>query len=221
MSANEISRLALIVGLGNPGKQYENTRHNAGFSVVEKLLEVLPGDFKKEDAFSSFYWKGRAAGGNIFIQKPLTYMNLSGKAVASLMNYYKISHQEMLLVYDDLDLPLGKLRIRKGGSSGGHNGVESVAQETGSKDFARLRIGIGRTDARIQQVDYVLSGFAGDEQKLFGKVVDKAVEAVKLILSRGLQPAMNEFNGVSVTLEENAAENKNDIIKNKPNSMEE
>lgn len=217
MSSNEISRITLIAGLGNPGKQYENTRHNAGFSVVDKLLEVLPGDFRKNEAFSSTYWKGHAAGGNIFIQKPMTYMNLSGKAVASLMNYYKISHQELLLVYDDIDLPLGKLRIRKGGSSGGHNGVESVTQETGSSDFARLRIGVGRADARTQ-VDYVLSGFAADEQKLFGKVLEKAVDAVRLILSRGLQKAMNEFNGVSVTLDECASEKE---IKTKQNSMEE
>jgi PTH1 family peptidyl-tRNA hydrolase len=191
------SQIKLIVGLGNPGDEYKKTRHNAGFEVIDKLLENLPGSFKKGDGFCGIYWEGRFKGNNLFIQKPLTFMNISGRAVASIAKRYQILPKEILLVFDDVDLALGKLRIRKNGSSAGHNGVESVIEELGSSGFPRLRVGIGRSEAR-SQADYVLSKFAEDEKELFSKVSKLAADAIKLILSRGIQCAMNEYNGMSL-----------------------
>lgn len=134
----------LIVGLGNPGDEYKNTRHNAGFMAVDAIINKLPGVFQESNGHSSIFWKGRSRGGNIFLMKPMTYMNLSGKAVSKLIKFNKILPEEVLLVFDDLDLPFGKLRIKNGGGTGGHNGVESVINELGSAQFARLRIGIGK-----------------------------------------------------------------------------
>jgi peptidyl-tRNA hydrolase, PTH1 family len=201
------SSLKLIVGLGNPGTEYEGTRHNAGFDVVEKLLKTLPGTFKMVHAFSGYYWQGRCRGRNLFIQKPLTYMNLSGRAVAPLMRKGEIQPEEILLVFDDMDLPLGKIRLRKGGGgSGGHNGVESVIKETGSSNFSRLRIGIGKTDGPDQK-DHVLSKFNDSENEIYQKVIDKSVEATKLALYRGVGAAMNEYNGLFI---ENESDDKNE-----------
>ena len=193
------SNIKLIAGLGNPGKEYEGTRHNAGFEALDKLLAILPGSFKRFEGFSSIYWKGRFKGQTLFIQKPMTYMNLSGKAVSAIMRRNNITPEELLLIYDDVDLPPGRLRIKKDGGSAGHNGAESVIQEIGSSKFARLRIGIGRSSEN-GQIDHVLSEFSGDEKKLLDKVCARSAEAAKLILCRGVTDAMNEFNGELVEL---------------------
>lgn len=194
------SKLTLIVGLGNPGKEYEGTRHNAGFDVVDKLLCKLPGTFDETHAYNSFYWKGRCRGRNLFLQKPLTYMNLSGNAVSPLARVNKISPEEILLVFDDLDLPLGKIRFRKGGGTGGHNGVESVVNQLGSASFSRLRIGIGKGES--DQKDHVLDKFSETEIGIYSKVLDLALEAAKLTLYRGVTVAMNEYNGRFIEIEE-------------------
>ncbi|OGV50731.1 MAG: aminoacyl-tRNA hydrolase [Lentisphaerae bacterium GWF2_44_16] len=212
-------RLALITGLGNPGREYENTRHNAGFAAVDSLPGILPGTYNRHEGFSGVFWKGRFKGEMLFIQKPMTYMNLSGKAVAGLMSYHKIAVSELLLIYDDLDLPFGRIRIRKGGGSGGHKGVESVIAETGSSDFVRLRIGIGRPEGR-EGIDYVLSGFSEEEKLLFPKIIGKAAEAVRTMLYRGINKAMNEVNGVPMEFGD-TDKNKNSNITDKQNITEE
>jgi len=194
MMSESMHTLKLVTGLGNPGKEYEKTRHNAGFIVIDSLLETLPGTFEKKDQCSSLFWEGRFKGRTLILQKPLTFMNLSGKAVASLCARKQISVQEILLVYDDMDLPLGKIRIRKNGSGGGHNGVQSVIDELGSQDFPRLRVGIGRSDRNNAQIDHVLSGFSPEENEIFEKVRKEAAEALKFILSRDLDSAMNRYN---------------------------
>ena len=188
----------LVVGLGNPGDEYKDTRHNAGFMAVDALMKKLPGAFQENNGHSSVFWKGRSRGGNIFLQKPMTFMNLSGKAVSKLMKFQKIEPKEVLLIFDDLDLPFGKLRIKNGGGTGGHNGVESVINEIGSSQFARLRIGIGKK-AGNGQADHVLGGFDESERESLPELMSVVSEAAKLILYRGVSPAMNQYNGFELT----------------------
>ncbi|ADY73639.1 Peptidyl-tRNA hydrolase [Desulfurobacterium thermolithotrophum DSM 11699] len=177
--------IRLIVGLGNPGKKYEKTRHNVGWMVLDRLAEVLGTDFSKEK------FKGKIAelrnddGKKIFLLKPITYMNLSGESVGELAKFYKIKPEETLVIYDDLDLPLGKLRLRLKGSSGGHKGVASIEQCFGSQNFSRLRIGIGRPQTKEEVVNYVLSPFREDELEALGKAIDKAVSCLKEVIKKG------------------------------------
>ncbi len=187
----------MVVGLGNPGSEYEHTRHNVGFDIVDALAAVLPGGFQAGSGGQSSFLQGRFKGRNIYLQKPLTFMNLSGKAVAWLARKKKIIPQEILLVYDEVDLPLGRIRLRRGGSSAGHRGVESVINELQSAAFARLRVGIG--SGKTGQVEHVLSRFGAGEQQVWEKVKCLAVEAIVLSLSRDLTQAMNRFNGMFVS----------------------
>lgn len=190
-----VQKIKLIVGLGNPGVEYEDTRHNAGFMIIDKILEDLKGNFESKHIYSSTLFLGKFRGQRLFLQKPLTFMNLSGKAVALLMRKEKILPEELLLVYDDTDLPLGKVRIKQKGSSGGHNGVESVIQEIKSNNFARLRIGVN-SEERKNQIDFVLSKFTSEENQIFSEVQKGCCEALKLILARGVNQAMNQYNGI-------------------------
>lgn len=191
--------ISLIVGLGNPGKEYIKTRHNAGFMVIDKLLEALPGKFEENHSFSSLYWNGKYRGRKLFLQKPLTYMNMSGEAVNGLMKKKKLVADELLLIYDDIDLPLGTIRFRKCGGTGGHRGVDSVIEYLGSGDFSRLRIGIGRSESKKQK-DYVLSEFSKVESDVFLKTVETVVAGIKTVLHRGLNTAMNEYNGLKTEI---------------------
>ena len=199
------NRIKMVVGLGNPGAEYEGTRHNVGFDVVEGLQDLLPGAFSQHHGGNSIFLQGRFKGGNVYIQKPLTYMNLSGKAVAWLAKKKDILPQEIMLVYDDVDLPLGKLRLRKKGGSAGHRGVESVIGELGCNSFSRLRIGIGLA-GQHGQIEHVLSGFTQDEQDIWTKIRAVAVDAAVMSLSRGVAQAMNEFNGMFITGDEQLEE---------------
>ena len=201
MSAEE-HRIQLVVGLGNPGREYEKTRHNAGFEAIDALLKILPGNYDKKEGFSGIYWEGRFKGQNLTLLKPMTFMNLSGKSVAGLAMRKELQPEEILLVYDDVDLPLGRIRLRKNGSSAGHNGVESVISSLESQKFARLRIGIGGASAG-QQIDHVLSKFPASEQPVFDKVITIAADAVIMAVSRGIAAAMNSFNGMEIGVEEN------------------
>lgn len=207
--------LKLVAGLGNPGKEYDGTRHNAGFMVIDSLLGILPGTFAKKDQCSSTFWEGRFKGRTLILQKPLTFMNLSGKAVASLCAKKQLGPQELLLVYDDMDLPLGRIRIRKNGSGGGHNGVQSVIDEMGSQDFPRVRVGIGRSEKNNAQIDHVLSGFTPEESEIFEKVRKEAAEAVKFILSRDLDSAMNRYNNFDAAAEAGEKIEKTSLSSNK------
>jgi PTH1 family peptidyl-tRNA hydrolase len=195
MSGMHFNHIGLIVGLGNPGREYEKTRHNVGFDATLAFIEALPGNLKKTDKFNSIYWEGRFKGKNLLIQHPMTFMNLSGKAVAALARSKEITPSEILVVYDDMDLPLGKIRIRKSGSSAGHRGVESIIEELGTSKFSRLRIGIGR--AQNETVDYVLAKFNADEQPVLDEVIKTTVDALTLGLTRGIGYAMNQFNSIS------------------------
>lgn len=179
----------LIVGLGNPGERYVNTRHNIGFMVLDTLAEDLGISFKK----TRF---GLVAKGNGFwLLKPLTFMNLSGQAVGPMLRWHRIAPAELLVVGDDLDLPLGRLRLRRGGSSGGHNGLKSIIETIGTDQFSRLRLGIDRPPAEIPVIDWVLMSFRRTEQDLLERVIGRATQAVHAVLADGVAMAMNRFNG--------------------------
>lgn len=193
MPGNDFSSRVLIAGLGNPGSEYRETRHNVGFMVLDRLAQRLPKkNFEEIHGCSSHYLKGTYAGRALFLQKPETYMNLSGEAVAPLMRKEEIGTDGLLVIYDDMDLEVGKLRIRGRGSCGGHNGIRSIIETTGTENFARIRVGIGHRTGN--GADYVLSPFEEDEKPVMDKVLDAAADAVILILRRGLSQAMNEYN---------------------------
>ena len=182
----------LVVGLGNPGSEYRDTRHNAGFMVLRKLLSMpVFSRFEESHTADSSVFSGRFRGRGLMLQMPLTYMNDSGRAVGALSRRHNVAPEEILVISDDLDLPLGQLRIRKGGSDGGHNGLKSIIAELQSSAFRRLRIGIGR-DARV--VDHVLSPFSAEERPVWDQAVEKGAQAVIEILKSGLARAMNIYN---------------------------
>ncbi|RMG99597.1 MAG: aminoacyl-tRNA hydrolase [Aquificota bacterium] len=185
--------LKLIVGLGNPGKDYERTRHNVGFMVVDELVRRLGVKTYSQECLSHLY-KVNFMGRQVLLAKPQTYMNNSGLAVFNLLEDYKISPQEMLVVYDDLDLPLGKLRLRLKGSSGGHHGVESIIREIKTEDFPRLKIGIGRPRDKSKVVEYVLSPFEKHEEDTLLRVLDRASSCLTRCLEFGLEESMNYCN---------------------------
>jgi len=178
----------LIVGLGNPGREYAETRHNVGFLVLDRLANRARAAWSHERRWQADVAKAGAAQ----LCKPFTYMNLSGQAVKSVASFYKIPPAETLIVLDDLALPLGKLRLRPSGSSGGHNGLKSLIEHLGTQDFARLRIGIGSASGGT--VEHVLGRFALDEREPLEQSLTRAVEAIDCAQSRGLAAAMNAFN---------------------------
>lgn len=183
----------LIVGIGNPGAEYAGTKHNAGFEVVDRFLLKHSNMFAPRRARNANAWEGRFGGRNVILMKPLTYVNLSGEAVFPLMKGENIAPAEILIVYDDIDLAVGRLRIRKNGGSAGHNGMKSIIEALKSEAFPRLRVGIGSEESKRRR-DYVLTSFDGTEQETFHKALDKAVEAVEMLLRRGITTAMNMFN---------------------------
>ena len=210
MVSGEEQRFHLLAGLGNPGREYCNTRHNAGFMVVDAVAEIMSGKSGEKEIHGGLLRKVRCRGGIVSLVKPVTYMNLSGTTVSAFMRKNGIDASGLLLVYDDMDLPLGRIRFCVGGGSAGHKGVDSVISELGTADFARLRIGIGRRNNSPDKADYVLSEFGEREKELFSKVIDMAAEAVKLSLYRGLQKAMNGYNGRF--LGESSDNNKTNIV---------
>ena len=207
MPGNDFSSRVLIAGLGNPGSEYRETRHNVGFMVLDRLAQRLPKkNFEEIHGCSSHYLKGPYAGRPLFLQKPETFMNLSGEAVGPLMRKEEIGPDGLLVIYDDMDLEVGKLRIRGRGSCGGHNGIRSIIETTGTENFARIRVGIGHRTGN--GADYVLSPFEEDEKPVMDKVLDAAADAVILILRRGLSQAMNEYNPRDYAVSEPEEENE-------------
>ncbi|MBP3039320.1 aminoacyl-tRNA hydrolase [Bacillaceae bacterium Marseille-Q3522] len=184
--------MKLIVGLGNPGKQYENTRHNIGFTVIDALSKRFQINLD-HSKWKGLFGIGYVDGERVFLLKPLTYMNLSGESICPLMDYYKISLDDIIVLYDDLDLPHGKIRLRQKGSAGGHNGVKSIIAHLGSQNFNRIRIGIGRP-VNGTVIDYVLGRFTKDEQKLLESAVDQCEDACEKALKVPFIQVMNEFN---------------------------
>jgi PTH1 family peptidyl-tRNA hydrolase len=186
-----------IIGLGNPGREYELTRHNAGFLVLDNLLERHGG------TWTSTRWNGVSARTAlrhtpVILAKPLTYMNRSGHFVSSILNYFRVEPAETLVVHDEMDLPLGRIRMARGGGAAGHRGVESIIEQLGSRAFPRLRVGVGKPVATEQVVGHVLSRFGEEEWKTFSEVVDHCVEAAATWVEHGITEAMNQYNGLNV-----------------------
>lgn len=186
--------MKLIVGLGNPGKEYALTRHNAGFMVVDRLAGSLGAAIDKK-MFKALVGQGLISGHKVIMAKPQTYMNLSGEAVASILNWHKLKASDLMVIYDDLDLPPGRLRLRPGGGAGGHKGVQSIIQQLDTDKFARIRVGIGRPDdPGYDTADFVLGRFNSQEAELIDKALTDAVEALRCIIGEGLDNAMNQYN---------------------------
>ena len=184
----------LIVGLGNPGRQYRETRHNVGFMTLDKLAGSLNLAFSRVQ-FRALVVDSRFGGGRLILAKPQTYMNESGVAVGSLVRFYKIPLENLLVVHDDVDLPLGTLRIRPGGSSAGQKGVESIIARLGTQDFPRLRIGVGRPPGQMLAAAYVLQEFAKGEMGAVNLTILKAADAALTFVKEGLDRTMNQYNG--------------------------
>ncbi len=197
----------LVVGLGNPGKEYFQTRHNAGFLVTETLAERWRSGWKTEKRFNARMARADRNGARVLLCQPQTYMNASGEAVRAAADYYRVSPAQMLVVVDDADLPTGALRLRPGGSSGGHHGLESIEAQLGTRDYPRLRVGIGRQSGAREITGHVLGRFSSTEAALLDKVLAAASNQVECWLDEGLEKAMCLFNGV-VTDPENEGKEK-------------
>ena len=183
----------IIVGLGNPGKKYEKTRHNMGFIAVDLLAGRL-GIPVNRLRFRALTGEGMVGGQKVLLAKPQTFMNLSGHSVGEIMEYYKIPPENLLVIYDDIDIPRGTIRIRKKGSAGTHNGMRSVVPAVGSGDFPRIRIGIGG-ERKLHIRDFVTSGFSRDEREALLEAAERAAQAAECILLEGVDRAMNKYNG--------------------------
>ena len=184
----------LIAGLGNPGRKYRQNRHNVGFMVINALADEINTQLRRVE-FRALIGKGVFDSKRIILAKPQTYMNESGQSVGPLMRFYRISQERLLVVHDDLDLPFGTLRLRPTGGTGGQKGMESIVAQIGSKDFARLRVGIGRPPGRMDPRDYVLHDFDPPQKKDLPFVLDTAVETILSFVNEGIEQAMNAFNG--------------------------
>ena len=188
----------LIVGLGNPGAEYAGTRHNAGFMVVERLAARWRAKWALDDKFVSRLAKVERDGRRLMLGQPQTYMNQSGEAVGKLTKYFRIPLERLLAVVDDADLPLGEIRLRRQGSSGGHRGLKSIEQHLGSREYARLRVGIGRAPGAAREItDHVLGRFTAEESTLLKKVLDRAADQIECWIKDGIAKAMSQFNGAA------------------------
>ena len=187
--------MKLIIGLGNPGKEYENTRHNTGFMVLDRLSEKLNIEMT-QNKFKGLYGKSKYKGEDVILLKPQTYMNLSGESVRQVMDFFKINQEDILVIYDDLDMPVGKLRLRQSGSAGGHNGIKSIIAETGTQEFDRIKIGIGRPQKGMTVVNHVLGKFSEDDYAMILLTLDKVETALHHYLkTNDFEDTMRRYNG--------------------------
>ena len=185
----------ILVGLGNPGKEYEKTRHNIGFMALDFVAEKLGIEINSQK-FKSLYAFGTFEGKKVILLKPQTFMNLSGQAILPFMSFYKVPLQNVILIYDDISLPVGKMRIRKQGSHGGHNGVKNIITLSGSQNFPRIKIGVGnKPNENWDLADWVLSKFSSEELNLINDTMPKVYDALSLIVKENIDEAMNKFNG--------------------------
>jgi len=189
-----------VVGLGNPGSKYKFTRHNIGFRVVDSLAQDIEIEFKKVKSYYSLISRGMINNHKVMLVKPQTFMNLSGRAVSKVVSYYKIPLQDLLIVYDDLNLELGQIKIRKKGSTGGHKGMESIMQYLHSEEIPRLRIGIGNPSINFNFdcVSYVLSNFNVDEEDKIKEAIKLSAEAIKTIIEDDFEKTMRKYNRKSI-----------------------
>lgn len=183
----------LIVGLGNPEEEYARTRHNMGFDTINKIAKNNNIEINK-NKFNSLYGTGTIEGEKVVLLKPQTYMNLSGNAVRDFMNFYKIKENELIVIFDDLDIEPGTIKIRKKGSSGTHNGMKSVVHEIQTENFARIRIGIGNPKYKNDLLNYILTRIPDEEYKVLENATDNAAKAVNEIIKNGIDSAMNKYN---------------------------
>ena len=198
---DQMETLYLVAGLGNPGTEYSRTRHNAGFMVVERVGKRLSAEWKDAARFQSRLSRVEVDGRKLILCEPQTYMNASGEAIAPLAAYYKVPPERILVVVDDADLPFGQIRLRAEGSSGGHHGLESIEQHLGTRQFARLRVGIGRTERGLREITgHVLGKFSADEKEVLEKVLERAAAQIECYLDEGVLKAMSQFNGPVVPL---------------------
>lgn len=185
----------LIVGLGNPGREYEHTRHNAGFRALDILAQKLGGNPDKLK-YQGLYCQVNYQGKKLLLLKPQTYMNLSGRSAAPLASFFKVPAKNIIVMFDDISLPPGRLRIRADGSAGGHNGIKSLIQELGSQDFPRVKIGVGaKPHPDFDLADWVLSAFTAQEEKALQPALERAADAALAIIDQGVPEAANRFNG--------------------------
>ena len=181
--------MKLIVGLGNPGKEYKNTRHNVGFMVLDYIL----GDVNWKTKFNGLYYEDNVKGEKVILLKPTTFMNLSGESVRAVMDFYDVDLEDLIVIYDDLDLPHGKIRMRLKGSAGGHNGIKSLIAHVKTQEFKRIRVGIDR-HPKIPVVDYVLGKFTEDELALVNQAIDLSEKACEMALTESFNKVMTEYS---------------------------
>jgi len=194
MEPVEIPNVYLIAGLGNPGREYRQNRHNAGFMLLDRLAARLGETFGRVES-KALVAKGTYQNRRLILAKPQTYMNESGKAVGALVRFYKVPLENLIVAYDDVDLPFGTLRLRPGGGSAGQKGMRSIQEQLGLEKFPRLRFGIGRPPGRMEAAAYVLQNFDRAETELLPQMLDRAVEAILVFVCDGLEKAMNTYNG--------------------------
>lgn len=183
----------IIVGLGNPGKKYEHTRHNVGFEVIDILADRI-GIHVEESKHKGLCGRGMLEGQKVVLVKPQTFMNLSGECVRAAADFYKVAADEIIVVYDDISLEPGQLRIRGKGSAGGHNGIKNIIAHLGTQEFPRVKVGVGEKPKGMDLADYVLSHFSKEEQGNMNDAYKEAADAVVMMVSQGIDPAMNHFN---------------------------
>ncbi len=189
----------LIVGLGNPEPKYDKTRHNIGFEALDELAQRWNVPLQNNRRFKGLFGEGRSVTGDkIYLLKPSTYMNRSGEAIRAVVDWYKLPPESLLVIYDDMDLAVGRLRLRLSGSAGGHNGIKSTISHVGSQDFPRLRIGIGQSGPEKDTVSHVLGRFAPAEREAIQEVLQLTTEAIEVGLKEGLEKAMSLYNGCTV-----------------------
>lgn len=187
--------MILIVGLGNPGKQYNQTRHNIGFDVIDYMADKYNIDVNREK-FKGLYGEGFIENKKVILLKPLTYMNLSGESIRELANFYKLESDEIIVVYDDISLDIGRIRIREKGSAGGHNGIKSIIQNLGGDKFPRVKVGVGQPKENL--VNHVLGKFSKEDREHVEKVIPVVSDAIVEIVKNDAKESMNKFNGVNV-----------------------
>jgi peptidyl-tRNA hydrolase, PTH1 family len=195
----------LIVGLGNPGNKYAQTRHNVGFDLIDRLAKNWQINLSDRKQFQGIYGEGIGSNNTkIRLLKPQTFMNLSGQSVRATIDWFKLAPESVLVVYDDLDLPLGKIRLRLSGSAGGHNGIKSIISHLGTQKFPRVRIGIGKSAGEKDTISHVLGKFSGAETPVINEVIYLVNDAIELGLKQGIEQAMNLYNSRSISMSEDS-----------------